>query len=278
MDLSTRSVYVPSLATEFEVLADDAFIGPAIEQGSWAADETRLLLAHVEPGTKMVDLGANVGWFAAQALRAGAEVEAFEPVPAIADICQRNLERVAAAHGGRFRLHRCAAGAERGQAQIALDARNHGDNRVLEAHEPPADMTAPETLEIEVRPVDECARGPARFLKIDTQGSEWLALAGAERLLAESPDLALLMELWPYALRGASAEELLARLEREGFTLGKATDAPYPMSPARILGQMSRRDAVHGGIDLYGVRGERPFHVLGVGARLKGWVRALKED
>jgi hypothetical protein len=96
-------------------------------------------------------------------------------------------------------------------------------------------------------------------------------------ILAASPRMALLMEFWPYALRGASAAQLLDFLVAAGFTLGKATEAPYPMSPARILAQVSRRDPVKGGIDLWGTRGT-PFHVLGLKARLHGFVRSLKED
>ena len=52
-------------------------------------------------------------------------------------------------------------------------------------------------------------------LKIDTQGSEWFALQGAKELLRQSPELAFLLEFWPYALRGASPEQLVAFLQRE---------------------------------------------------------------
>ncbi|HVS17502.1 MAG TPA: hypothetical protein VMT18_02795, partial [Planctomycetota bacterium] len=121
-------------------------------------------------------------------------------------------------------------------------------------------------------------QGPVRFLKIDTQGSEWLALEGARKLLATSPDLGLLIEFWPYALRGAKPEQLVARLFELGFTLGKATEAPYPMSAERILRQALGRDPVRGGLDLYGARGAAAFHVLGLLPRLHGFVRSLKEN
>ncbi len=152
-----------------------------------------------------------------------------------------------------------------------------GDNRVLDGDLRPRDMGAGERLEIELARVDDLVEGPVRVLKIDTQGSEWHALAGMPRLLAASPELALLIEFWPYALRGAKPEELLDFLVQQGFTLGKATDAPYPMDQARILRQALARDPVKGGLDLYGTRGV-PFHVLGLGARMHGAWRALRED
>ena len=91
-----------------------------------------------------------------------------------------------------------------------------------------------------------------------------------------SPEIALLLEFWPYALRGAKPEELLAFLFERGFTVGKATEAPYPMRAERILRQALARDPVRGGIDLYAVRG-RPFHVTSAANRLRALVRSLKE-
>lgn len=278
MHFATRCVSVPGLGIDFEVLDGDEFIGPAIEKGSWADDETRLFRAHVGQGSRVVDLGANVGWFSVQAVLAGATVEAFEPVREIAAICQRNVERAMEVGPGRGRVHALAAGAERDTAQIALAPENHGDNRVVQGDEAPDDMQRAELVTIEIAPVDEIVTGPVDFLKVDTQGSEWLAVSGAQELLASSPDLAILLEFWPYALRGASAEQLLDHLFGLGFSLGKATDAPFTMTKDRILGQMSRRDPVRGGIDLYGTRGRKPFHVLGAKARLKGLLRSFKED
>jgi len=278
METQTKTVPVPSLGLEFEILADDTIIGPAIESGSWEDHETALFRAHLRPGSRVVDLGANIGWFAVQAIRAGAEVDAFEPVPFIADVAERNIERANAQGPGRGRLHRYAAGAETTTARIALAQGNHGDNRVLDAGaELPEDMERAEGIEIRVERVDDHVKGPVDMLKIDTQGSEWLALQGARELLAASPRLAMLLEFWPYALRGCEPRELLDLLEQEGFTLGKATAAPYPISPERLLRQASHGDPVKGGFDLYCTRGV-PFHVLGLGARLKSMVRSLREE
>jgi FkbM family methyltransferase len=274
---ATRTVRLPGSNLAFEVLAADTVIGPAIERGAWEEHETRLFRAHLEPGARVLDLGGNVGWYAVQAVLAGCEVDTFEPVPWIADVLERNVRRAEAAAGGRARVHRCAAGSAPGHARIALARENLGDNRVVEAGGArPADMGAGELLEIEVARVDDLVQGPLRVIKVDTQGSEWHALQGARGLLAASPRLALLLEFWPYALRGAKPEELLAFLAREGFTLGKATAAPYPMSAERILRQALARDAVRGGLDLYGVKG-LPFHVGGPLAYARSLWRRMRE-
>jgi FkbM family methyltransferase len=278
MPLATRTVRIGALDLEFEVLAGDAIIGPAIERGAWADHETALFRAHLEPGATAVDLGANVGWFAVQAVLAGAVVHAFEPAPEIAEVCERNVRRALERRPGAAHVHRVAAGAERATAKIALAASNFGDNRVLDVHAPrPSDMGAGREVEIQVAPVDDFVRGPARMLKVDTQGSEWLALQGARKLFEASPKMGLLIEFWPYALRGATPKQLLEHLTGLGFTLGKATAAPYPMEPERILRQVAGRDPVKGGIDLYGARGTE-FHVLGLKTRLHGLVRSWKEQ
>ncbi len=266
----------PALPCEFEVLADDSVIGPAIERGGWEDFETALFRAHLRPGSRALDLGANIGWFAVQGVLAGAHVDSFEPIPAIAAIARRNIAR-AQQHGtGSATVHECAAGAAQGQAVIHLSQRNRGDNRIAEGT--PADMRDAAPLTIRVERVDDCVATdkPYSMIKIDTQGSEWHALQGMQAVLASSPQCALLIEFWPYALRGAQPAELLAHLTQLGFQLGKATAAPYPMQNERILAQALARDPVKGGLDLYGVR-QRPFHVLGLAARLRGTWRALRE-
>jgi FkbM family methyltransferase len=265
----------PALPCEFEVLADDSVIGPAIARGGWEDHETRLFRAHLRPGARALDLGANIGWFAVQGVLAGARVESFEPIPGIAAIARRNIERAMRHGAGSAVVHECAAGSARGTATIHLAAKNRGDNRI--ADDRPGDMAEAQALEIRVERVDDVIEGGFDVAKIDTQGSEWHALRGMPRTLAASPRLALLIEFWPYALRGAKPEELLRLLEAEGFVLGKATAAPYPMDAARILRQALARDPVKGGLDLYGVRGGSPFHVLGPKARLHGLWRSLRE-
>jgi len=278
MSAATHTVPLPALGLDFEILADDTIIGPAIEKGSWEDHETSLFTAHLKPGCRVLDLGANIAWFSVQAILAGARVHAFEPVPFIAEVAERNIERANAKGPGHGVLHRFAAGAEPGTARIALAAGNHGDNRVLdEGSGLPSDMRDAEGVEIRVERVDDHVNGPIDVIKIDTQGSEWLALQGATRIFETSPRMAMLLEFWPYALRGCQPRELLDLLVEQGFTLGKATAAPYPISAERVLKQASHGDPVKGGLDLYAVR-NAPFHVLGLGARLKSILRSFREE
>jgi FkbM family methyltransferase len=277
MSNPTKTVRVPSLDLDFEVLGGDSVIGPAIERGMWEEHETRLFRAHLSPGDRVIDVGANVGWFGVQAVMAGADVTCFEPVPAIAEVCQRNLDRAMKAGRGRATLHRCAAGSAQGTGEIALAAQNFGDNRVLDPFgSRPNDMGVGAVMPIQVERVDDLLSGPFRVIKIDTQGSEWHALQGMKDILERSSQCMMLLEYWPYALRGVKGEKMLEFLAGLGFTMGKATAAPYPMSPARIHRQVAIRDPIKGGIDLYATRGV-PFHVGGLGDRVRALARSLRE-
>jgi len=278
MQSATRTVKFAGTGLDFEVLAGDTIIGPTIERGAWEEHETRLFRAHLVPGRRVVDLGANVGWFTVIAILAGCEVHAFEPVPWIADVLERNARAAERVGSGRAFVHRAAAGSQRGTARIALANGNFGDNRLLDvAGARPDDMGPGREIEIAVERVDDHVTGAVHFLKVDTQGSEWHALQGARALLDASPRLALLLEFWPYALRGATPEELVAFLTQHGFRLGKATAAPYPMSSERILRQARARDPVKGGLDLYGTRA-LPFHVGGPVDYARALWRSLRED
>ena len=67
MDFRSRTVRVPGLAggrgLDFDVLADDSIIGPAIERGSWEEHETALSVL------RRVELSRTVGRAAVTALR-----------------------------------------------------------------------------------------------------------------------------------------------------------------------------------------------------------------
>ncbi|MCH2106876.1 MAG: FkbM family methyltransferase, partial [Planctomycetes bacterium] len=229
MEIPTRTVPVPGLGIDFEVIEGDEHIGPSIAAGGWEEHETRLFNAHIQTGSRVLDLGANIGWFAAQAVLRGATVDAFEPVPHIADVLERNVARAMERGPGTARVHRFAAGSETGSAEIFLAAANRGDNRVVDTGaSAPNDMDGAASVEIQIRKVDDLISGGVDVLKIDTQGSEWHALQGARDLLDASPRLALLIEFWPYALRGATGAELLELLESQGLCVGKATPAPDP--------------------------------------------------
>ena len=83
------------------------------------AGQIELYLRHdisIEAGACVLDVGANIGLFALEAARRGADVHAFEPVPATFAALDANARSFG---GGKIRAHNLALGARAGTATFA---------------------------------------------------------------------------------------------------------------------------------------------------------------
>jgi len=143
---------------------------------------------------RLVDLGANVGMFGAEALARwpGASCVAYEPDPANAAV----HERVIAANGWgeRWELRRAAAGAQDGTARFVA-------GEVALSRLAAAGGAGDEGAAIEVRVQDVLpVVARADLLKMDIEGGEW-AILGDPRFAAAPPQ-AVAME---YHAEGAPA-------------------------------------------------------------------------
>ena len=171
-----------------------------------------LLHGHVGPGTTVVDVGANIGfftrYFAAWAGPAG-RVIAIEPEVANFERLQsmlrsKGLSRtVVAVHA--------AAAEHAGQVALTID-RYHPAGHYLSSEGVPTRAVTVDDL------VRQHADGPVSFIKIDVQGAELRVLQGATHTLAASRP-ALLVELDDPALRQqqASIEAVVEFLASYGY-------------------------------------------------------------
>ena len=190
----------------------DLWISEAIRQGHVLEPYVlEMLQAMIRPGDSMLDIGANIGWFSVIGSRlvgARGRVTAIEPSPRNAALARRNLARNGC---GNAVLHQCAAGAADGTARLYLSPDlNQGDHQMALATD------RPDWTDVRVRAMDSLLPDIARIdvVKLDTQGSEALALAGMRRLIAASPMVRLILEYWPHGLRrcGSTTAELAAML------------------------------------------------------------------
>ena len=200
---------------------DDQHVSEAIaSNGEWEPFETdlvRRMIAALPTGVApvFVDCGANLGWYSVLAASFGAEVVAFEPMPANADLLRFNL----ATNGlpPTWRVFETALGETCGEAELHLSETNQGDHRVHAAK-----VSDPRkqrrTISVEVESLDSVWTNEGlprpHVVKLDTQGSEVAILRGGRHVWASRPDVhdvALVTEFWPYGLTrcGASAQEFL---------------------------------------------------------------------
>ena len=207
-------------APAFEVPADMAW---AFEGGEFVEhDVTALfdeLMAETSTGA-VYDVGANCGWFAVRAARAGRPVRAFEPVPATAEYAERNLGRIA---GADARVVRAAVADAPGSATIHLyssSGNNSLHERTLPAGHP---LRRTGDIEVSVVRLDDLVGSegfpPPALIKIDVEGAELAVLRGARQTLAHHRPL-VVMEWAESTSRdaGHARAAIVAELRGVGYT------------------------------------------------------------
>jgi FkbM family methyltransferase len=170
----------------------------------WTTDfepwERDFVAAHVRPGMRVVNVGANVGLYAVMCSKLvgeAGEVHAFEPSSVTFDRLRQNV----ALNGCRnVHAHRLAVAEESGQLVLRSDP----SDASLDGHRFVEDVSRVEDVAgtdeiVECRSLDEHFSSggslPAvDFAIIDVEGAESLVLEGATRLISGSPRLTILVE------------------------------------------------------------------------------------
>lgn len=149
-----------------------------LHQREWRAQELAALAPVVGPGATVIDIGANLGFYAALlAGRAGprGRVVAFEPAPRVfeklrATIARNRLDQVVALNLG--------CGAAPGQAVLRQVSASTGNASLVGPED------SGETVELRrLDDVPEAWERPPQLIKIDVEGFESEVLAGASAIL-----------------------------------------------------------------------------------------------
>lgn len=181
-----------------------------LEQQDWFEDEIKFLRRLLQPGQKVIDIGANYGVYTlsmARTLGPTGRVWAFEPASGTA----RLLAEAIADNGfTQVVLERSALSSCQGAAQLSLN-----ENSELNAlvHDKPS-AGASETVPLVT--LDACMERynwrDIEFMKIDAEGEEANILKGGRRFFAE------LSPLVQYEIR--AGEELHTELVQDFAALG----------------------------------------------------------
>lgn len=178
----------------------DEVMRPYIEErGTWEQDEGRLLLEFARPGIRFADIGANVGYFSLLIARhaRGAVIHSFEPHPMTSAVLALNAWN----SGADITTHAVALSSGARTLALSTAATNLGDTRTRVADT--ADMLAP------AAPLDTLLPDAVfDLVKIDVQGFEPDVLTGMVGCLRRSPDVIIVSEFWPSALRERGLDPL----------------------------------------------------------------------
>jgi FkbM family methyltransferase len=218
---------------------DTSLMPSLVAYGYWEAGVTRTILRLLRPGQRVVEVGANVGYYTLLfASRVGptGSVTAFDANPRAVDLLRRTLAANGLATAAR--VVPMAVGDRPGRVTLHRLARQQGSSSIYAFG--PEDLAAWDDeatpLEVEATSLDaffDADRTPVDLVKIDAEGAEPAIVAGMTGLLARSPHVRLVVELIPASLRraGHDPRAFLESLVRLGFRVqtidrsGRACDA-----------------------------------------------------
>jgi FkbM family methyltransferase len=137
---------------------------------------------HVQAGDIVLDCGGHVGTFTNKALERGAaKVVGFEPDPVNAECYRRNFKKEIAE--GRVVLVEQGVWNTKGSMTLTIGATNSGTSSMV------IKLPSTKTVEVGVNTIDtfasELKLEKVNFIKMDIEGAEREALAGASGILAK---------------------------------------------------------------------------------------------
>lgn len=176
------------------IVNSDDYGGPMnlMVGGFYEQDNLDVLLSFLKPHDIAIDIGANLGFFAlqfAQRIRVPGKVIAFEPHPRLHELLERNVY----INGLRdfVECHNFGLSDRTGRSEFQYPHAHLGGGYV--AQSPAENVTS---IESELHKLDDVIvpGTPVGVVKIDVEGHELSVLNGMRRVIAESPEIAILLE------------------------------------------------------------------------------------
>jgi len=206
-------------------------------KGSLEARNVRQLRTFVKPGSTVIDVGANVGFFTIRFAEWAGEkgcVLAIEPEEANIRRLRHRISRRAL--DPIVQIIPAAATETPGTVMLAIDPDHPGNHHLAETGAPVEAVTVDSLLA-------ERACPPVSLIKIDVQGAEQDVIAGAAKTLETfRPALFVEVDLRALAAMGHSPHTLFERLERHGYRIHRlGNDGPSPpVTPGEVLASLAR--------------------------------------
>lgn len=202
----------------------------------WEADLSRFFVRRQRPDLKFVDIGANFGYFTCL-MGAGiggsgsGRVWAVEPNPKLLKLLRANA--LINWSMCPIDIHPVALGAGEGTVQLCVPADRAANGSLTRSG-----GAQDQLVDVPLRRLDDLVpRGTAiDLVKLDVEGHEYGVLAGARRVIAESPRIEIVMEWSSQQMTDAGypLPDMLRLIEGLGLRImripeGDAAPEPYPV-------------------------------------------------
>jgi FkbM family methyltransferase len=178
--------------------------------------EIELLKKIIKPGDTVLDIGANIGFYASivsDLVGDKGTVHCFEP-----DL--KNFKYLQRAMKGRSNvvLNQNAVGAKNETLKFYSSPNLNVDHR---SYEPEVYSAVTEVQAVAIDAYLQKYGSSVQVIKMDIQGFEMQALSGMKACLENNPNIQLISEFWPYGLRtaGSSLIQYFEKLQSHGFSV-----------------------------------------------------------
>ncbi len=211
-----------------------------LADGLWESHITGWMHDFLEPGSVMVDVGANIGYFtllAARRVGPTGRVVAIEAHPRLVQILRRNV--AVNGHLETTTVHHMAAWS--GPDRLRMHLRTHfAANSSLGSFGGVADLAdTEETVEVEAKELDSVLADLERIdlIKVDIEGSEVQAFRGLTRTLERHPLVTIEFEWAPLQIEmvGDQPIRLLHFLEERDFKFRSMEDDLAPITSEELI-------------------------------------------
>lgn len=199
----------PSLATAWRSVRDELQLArsqprrtpfgfllaadPSMQNGTFEREETRLVRELLGRADRLIDVGANAGYYTALARSMGRSVVAIEPSPANCRLLMHNL---ALNEWSDVEIWPMALAAQPGLVPLYGSATAAtivaGWNRISAGHRQLVPVTTLDTL------IGHRFEGERLLVKIDVEGAEYDVLSGAMKTAARAPKPFWMVEATPH--------------------------------------------------------------------------------
>lgn len=175
------------------------------------AFEIELLKKHIKKGNTVLDIGANIGFYAtilSDIVGENGKIHCFEP-----DATNFvHLKKETSSYTNII-INNKAVGPKTEKIKIYTSKELNVDHRTYKPEQ------YDKEIEIDAVSIDEYMAGTrVDFIKMDIQGFEMEAMKGMKETLKKNPNVKMISEFWPYGLKKAGSSV------RDYFTLLKELD------------------------------------------------------
>lgn len=216
---------------------DEQVSASLIADGYWEGWVTAAVLSVLRPGSRVIEVGANVGYYTMLMtawLGTEGHVTTLEANPRMAGLVRRSIR--INGFGERVRLVAKAAMDRPGTVEFVTSRTDSGGGHVAMWEGGLQD--GHQRFEVPAVRLDDLDCGAVDLIRLDAEGSEPFILRGAEGLLRANPQVVVCME-WSVEQMGrrTSVPEFVAWLQGLGFSFWKIglDSGLTPIMPAALL-------------------------------------------